>query len=197
MVEILFQGAESIIYKKEEILVKERVRKNYRIKELDEKIIKQRTKKEVNILKKLNNLNIPSPKVIKSYENIIEMEFIDGVSVKQLDEQKRNLEDVFFEIGRLVNRIHSNNIIHGDLTTSNFLFTDKVYIVDFGLSYISTKAEDKAVDLYVFEKSIRCAHDLRYITNFYNGYTQQDGSKEVMERLELVRKRGRKREEAS
>ncbi|KAF9762614.1 EKC/KEOPS complex subunit BUD32 [Nosema granulosis] len=195
MVEILFQGAESVIYKTNNILVKERIQKKYRIKELDDKIIKQRTKKEVNILKKLNSLNISAPKLVKTYENIIEMEFIDGPTVKQLDEQSENIENVFFEIGNLVYNIHSNNIIHGDLTTSNFIFTDKAFIIDFGLSYISSKSEDKAVDLYVFEKSIRCAHDLKYLEDFYKGYTAQDGAKEVMERLELVRKRGRKREE--
>jgi TP53 regulating kinase-like protein len=195
MFEILFQGAESVIYRKGDVLVKERLQKAYRIKELDEKIIKQRTKKEVTILKKLNSLNISTPKLIKITSNVIEMEFINGLTVKQLDKGDNDLREVFFEIGKLVSEIHKNNIIHGDLTTSNFIFTNKVFIIDFGLSYVSNKSEDKAVDLYVFEKSVGCAHDLKYLDDFYRGYNEKNEEKEVMERLELVRKRGRKREE--
>jgi TP53 regulating kinase-like protein len=195
MFEILFQGAESVIYRKGDVLVKERLQKAYRIKELDDKIIKQRTKKEVTILKKLNSLNISTPKLIKITSNVIEMEFINGLTVKQLDKGDNDLREVFFEIGKLVSEIHKNNIIHGDLTTSNFIFTNKVFIIDFGLSYVSNKSEDKAVDLYVFEKSVGCAHDLKYLDDFYRGYNEKNEEKEVMERLELVRKRGRKREE--
>ncbi|WUR03554.1 BUD32 protein kinase [Vairimorpha necatrix] len=188
---ILFRGAESVIYLKDGLLHKERLRKKYRIEELDTKIIKQRTKKEVNILIKLNALGIPCPVYKHTEGNIIKMEYIDGKNVKDLTNLS---EDIFKEIGKLVNILHTNNIIHGDLTTSNFIYKDKIFVIDFGLSYISTKAEDKAVDLYVFEKSVKCAHDEKFIKNFYEGYTCQGNQEEVMTRLELVRKRGRKQE---
>lgn len=187
--EILFRGAESIIYIKENILYKERLRKSYRIEELDLKIIKQRTKKEIKMLKLLNSLNISCPKYLFCQENIIAMEYIDGKTVKNFI-----VDNIFFEIGKLVYLIHKNNIVHGDLTTSNFICKDKLYIIDFGLSYISTKSEDKAVDLYVFEKAIRCAHDEKFVQEFYDGYKTLGDTEEIIERLEKVRKRGRKQE---
>lgn len=191
---ILFRGAESIIYIKEGILYKERLSEKYRIPELDTKITKQRTKKECSIMKKLNLLGIPTP-IYKSCEgNIIQMEYINGETVKEMTNSANDLENIFYEIGTLVNTLHINNIIHGDLTTSNFIYKDKIYIIDFGLSFISSKAEDKAVDLYVFEKSIKCAHDIKYLDPFYLGYVSKGDTKEVMTRLELVRKRGRKQE---
>lgn len=191
---ILFRGAESVIYVKEGILYKERLSKKYRIPELDNKITKQRTKKECNIMKKLNSLGIPTP-IYKFCEgNIIQMEYIDGKTVKEITDSGSDLENIFYEIGTLVNTLHTNNIIHGDLTTSNFIYKNKVHIIDFGLSFISSKVEDKAVDLYVFEKSIKCAHDIKYIESFYSGYVSKENTEEVMTRLELVRKRGRKQE---
>lgn len=186
---ILFRGAESIIYVKNNILHKERLCKEYRLNELDSKIIKQRTKKEIKIIKLLNSLNISCPKYLFSKDNIIMMEYIDGKTIKEFI-----TENIFYEVGKLVFLLHKNNIVHGDLTTSNFIYRDKLYIIDFGLSFISLKNEDKAVDLFVFEKSIRCAHDEKYIDEFYEGYKSSGDTKEIMERLEKVRKRGRKHE---
>lgn len=184
---ILFRGAESIIYLQNNLLYKERLSKKYRIKELDKKIIEQRTKKEVNTLKKLNFLQIPAPIYKHSKGSIIIMEYLEGKTVKEL---KNLSENIFHEIGKLVKLLHDNNIIHGDLTTSNFIYNDKIYVIDFGLSFTSTKVEDKAVDLYVFEKSVKCAHDEKYLESFYKGYNNE----EILRRLELVRKRGRKQE---
>lgn len=76
--------------------------------------------------------------------------------------------------------MHNAQCIHGDLTTSNMLLKLKiplsaesncslnaadyfvntfiVYLIDFGLSYASSSAEDFAVDLHVLEKAIGSAH---------------------------------------
>ena len=63
----------------------------------------------------------------------------------------------------------------------------------------SNSIEDKAVDLYVFEKSLLCEkncekHFLRSIEKFYQGYmiTSQQGTK-VISRLGNVKLRGRKK----
>ena len=51
-------------------------------------------------------------------------------------------------MGTLVGRIHANGICHGDLTTSNFMKKeDKYYIIDFGLSSMSTTDENRAVGI--------------------------------------------------
>lgn len=75
--------------------------------------------------------------------------------------------------------LHDAGIVHGDLTTSNMMLRDAtqqlvcmhslavVYcmqsccpqvMIDFGLSYNSTIAEDKAVDLYVLERAFLSTH---------------------------------------
>lgn len=78
------------------------------------------------------------------------------------------LADAIMEsIGKAIGRMHRENVIHGDLTTSNMLLrwhladTDdkaSIVIIDFGLSYVSALAEDKAVDLYVLERALASTH---------------------------------------
>ena len=49
-------------------------------------------------------------------------------------------------IGKMVGTMHKNGIMHGDLTTSNFLlYQNRVYVIDFGLSQNTVKPEDHAV----------------------------------------------------
>ena len=44
---IIATGAESIIYKKDNLVLKKRIKKSYRISEIDEKIRKLRTRNDV------------------------------------------------------------------------------------------------------------------------------------------------------
>ena len=50
MSEILSQGAEAIITQQDEEVIKKRIEKSYRLKELDEKIRKLRTEMKPNFL---------------------------------------------------------------------------------------------------------------------------------------------------
>lgn len=116
--------------------------------------------------------------------NTICMERIEGISLKKADLNYK----INYELGELVRKIHDLNIIHGDLTTENFILKDKIYIIDFGLSFYSTKDEDKAVDLYVLERAFQCLHG--ELDGFYDGYKESS----VLEKLKEVRRRGRKRD---
>src|SRR3712207_9557933 len=43
--------------------------------------------------------------------------------------------DICYKIGRCAALLHANNIIHGDLTTSNFVINkERLVLLDFGLS---------------------------------------------------------------
>lgn len=56
-------------------------------------------------------------------------------------------------------RVHEIGIIHGDLTTSNMIMKEnKIFLIDFGLSYFKDSAEDRAVDLYVLERAFKSTH---------------------------------------
>lgn len=66
-----------------------------------------------------------------------------------------------FKIGEIVAKLHNHNYIHGDLTTSNFLIEDgtgDLVLIDFGLTTVSSSAEDMGVDLYVLERAFISTH---------------------------------------
>ena len=136
---IIKQGAEGILYKEKDYLIKERIKKSYRIEEIDNKLRKFRTRREGKLLQKTEN----SPQVfeVNDKEMKIKMEFIDGELVKDIldDLRKDKRNNLLREIGGKVARMHDKDIIHGDLTTSNMILKDKIYFVDFGLGFDSKK----------------------------------------------------------
>lgn len=192
--QLLAQGAEAKIFDNGDSIAKVRLSKGYRIPEIDEKIIKTRLRKEVKILVKLEQLGINAPKFIRTEGNTLYMEKIVGKTAKESINDDTQ-EDILFRIGILVAELHNADIIHGDLTTLNFLVNENIYVIDFGLSYVSHKNEDKAVDIYVFERALKCGHSEKYLGSFYKGYSSKVGNHAILERLESVRLRGRKREE--
>jgi len=96
------------------------------------------------------------------------------------------------EIGRSVRKLHDANIIHGDLTTSNMILKDKVYFIDFGLGFFSTRIEDKAVDLFLFKKALESKHHEVW-EECFKEVLKAYGDQKVMERLKEIEKRGRYR----
>lgn len=197
---LIAQGAEAKIWKREEgsekWIIKERISKTYRIKELDEKIIKSRNKREISILEKAGKI-IDAPKILNSSFNTITMEFIDGKKLADcLDDFNDNKRiEICKLIGKNIALLHNNNIIHGDLTTSNMIFNNKVYFIDFGLSFIDPKIEHKAVDLHLLRQAIESKHFSHYESSFnaiIESYLENcNQGKEIIKRLEIVEGRGR------
>jgi TP53 regulating kinase and related kinases len=185
--ELLKQGAEAKIYKGKfegkSSIVKERFKKTYRHPDLDKSLTKKRIKNEVKILNKAQSLGVSVPKVYKTDLNngLIIMEFIENslicrdyifnlVGLKNKneitqDEFAEKIKQDSLEIGKIIGNLHRNEVIHGDLTTSNILIknaqvdtdssatntnqcSSRIVFIDFGLSVISSQLEDKAVDLY-------------------------------------------------
>jgi len=108
----------------------------------------------------------------------ITMQEIPGTPVHDLPESK--IIELSKDIGKLVGTLHKNGIMHGDLTTSNFILFQKiVFIIDFGLSQISIKPEDHAVDLRLIKEILNSAH-AKIMTsswkNFLIGYKSVVGS---------------------
>ncbi len=191
---IIGRGAEAILIKENNQLVKDRIKKGYRLPSLDEKLRKQRTKKETRLLEKASEL-IPVPKVIKTDEKEkIEMEFIDG---KKLSEHLDNLKDaekICEQIGKNIAKLHDADIIHGDLTTSNMILKDnQVFFIDFGLGFTSKRIEDKAVDLHLLRQALEAKHFQNWESLFNSvlrGYNSKDKTL-VLEQLKKVEARGR------
>jgi len=194
------QGAEAILYKDNNEVIKERFSKKYRLAHLDESLRKFRTRREAKILGRLQELNFPAPhlKDFSDKRMSIVMDFIPGEKLKDLLQAKDNFEQLAKEIGQRVAKLHQANIIHGDLTTSNMIkhqVTGKLHLIDFGLSSFSEKVEDKAVDLFLLDRTLESTHFELYpdiFTQALEGYKENNPqAKEILERLEQVKMRGR------
>lgn len=192
---ILQQGAEAVISLDKNVVTKERIKKNYRIPEIDDKIRKFRTRRETKILQKAE---IPVPKVLSSddKEMKIKMQYIDGELLKDyLDKvNKKKRKEICKEIGENTAKIHNQNIVHGDLTTSNMILKDKVYFIDFGLSSVSDKIEAKAVDIHLLRQAFEAKHhehSEEMFKSFLKGYKKCKHYKQILERLKKVESRGR------
>ena len=190
---IIGSGAEAIIYLDKNV-IKDRIKKNYRIKEIDEKLRKSRTKREAKIFEKLAIIDFPAPRLIQTNKKqIIEMDFIEGNKLRDVLNEN-NYKKLMNELGEKIAILHNNNIIHGDLTTSNFIVNNQIYFIDFGLSFFSQKVEDKAVDLHLLKQALESRHYKIWEKSFkevLQGYRAASDYKEVMQRFERVEKRGR------
>ncbi len=211
MNKLIAQGAEAKIFLDKSIINKERIPKGYRHPRLDEQIRKQRTKREGRILHKAYSLKIQVPKILNANKKgepnnkfNLELEYINGDRLSETlnDYDEKKQFQTMKQIGKQVALLHANNLIHGDLTTSNTILKEEtVYIIDFGLGFVSTKQEDKAVDLHLIKQALEAKHfrspdHLRGQNNedlfkeFCKGYKWEDADK-ILERLEVVEKRGR------
>src|SRR3989344_1016301 len=195
---IIARGAEATITKTGNTIVKERIEKSYRYPELDKKIRKLRTRSEVKTLEKAIKI-IPTPKVISSDEikAEIQMQYLEGRKLAEHLE-KTNYKKVCEKIGNNLAKIHDNNIIHGDLTTSNMILNEKenkVYFIDYGLGFQSSRVEDKAVDLHLIKQALEAKHPKIYEEAFkavIKSYIKQSKeAKQTLVQLEKVEKRGR------
>ncbi|MCV0401924.1 MAG: Kae1-associated serine/threonine protein kinase [Nitrosopumilus sp.] len=175
---LLKKGAEADLYQTKwqdsKAILKIRKIKKYRNSSLDSKIRKQRTIKESQMLSHVKSFGVPTPLVyfVNLDKTSIIMQEIPGKPVHDLPPSQ--IIDLSKEIGRLVGTLHKNGVMHGDLTTSNFiLFQKTVYVIDFGLSQISIKPEDHAVDLRLIKEILNSAHAKIMMSswkNFLNGY---------------------------
>lgn len=196
---VIARGAEAIIYKTKDSIVKERIRKKYRHPKLDKSIIKKRTKAETKLLRKVS-LIIDVPRVIDSNENKIFIEEIAGdkLSIKLNSYPKEKQKEVMKKVGESIAKIHKAGIIHGDLTTSNMIYfnDEKLYMIDFGLGYFNGKIEDKAVDVHVLKEALNSKH-FQNANNLFKWFKQgylkinKDQGEKVFERLSAIEKRGR------
>lgn len=195
------KGAEAVLvkstYNNNSIVIKKRVMKKYRHPELDSHIILKRTITESNLLKKAKKagLNVPNVFYTDKNKHEIYIEYVEGFTVK---EKLRKENSTFNEqLGILMADLHNLDIIHGDLTTSNMLIRNTtIFLIDFGLGYFSKSIEDKAVDLFLFERTFLCTHpdrkdDLVKIIFFY--FEKIKNKTEILKRIEIIRSRGRKK----
>jgi Kae1-associated kinase Bud32 len=195
--ELLSQGAESKLWRNGSFLIKERVKKSYRISQLDLMLRRQRTRAEARLLERAGKLiNVPRVKSVSDYS--ITMDYIDAPVLRDVLDSNLN---AMKEVGRSIALLHANNIIHGDLTTSNMILSGRdLFIIDFGLGEVSDKVESRAVDLHVLKQALESRHYNVYNKAwrlFRKAYEKQySAGKAVLKRLQAVELRGRYKNKA-
>tara|TARA_B110000014_G_scaffold163894_1_gene115712 strand:- start:445 stop:834 length:390 start_codon:yes stop_codon:yes gene_type:complete len=124
------------------------------------------------------------------------MQYIDGKIVR--DTKDNDIIKICSEIGKIVGVLHKNGIMHGDLTTSNFIVhKKKLFLIDFGLASRTEKPDDHAVDLRLFKEILNSAHAQvmeKSWKNFQKGYSKAVGlkySKKILSLVGVIESRGR------
>jgi TP53 regulating kinase-like protein len=124
------------------------------------------------------------------------MQYIDGRIVRDMEDN--NIVMLCNEIGKNVGIMHKNGIMHGDLTTSNFIvYKKKLFLIDFGLASRTEKPDDHAVDLRLFKEILNSAHAKvveQSWKNFQKGYAKAVGlqySKKILNLVAVIESRGR------
>jgi TP53 regulating kinase and related kinases len=197
---IVKRGAEAVIWMANGHIVKERVKKSYRLPQIDEKLRKLRTRKEASLLLHAKRAGVSVPEVISVLEPEfkVKMEYVDGKRLKEFlnETDDKGRKKAATMVGKAVGLLHSSGIIHGDLTTSNMILREgKVYLIDFGLGDHSKRIESQAIDLSVLREAFKSTH-YKYLSilweSFIKGYGQtNDNFNKVLDALNGIEKRGR------
>ena len=189
---LIAKGAESNIVKSnylgESAILKDRISKNYRIPEIDDKIRRMRCRSEAKLLSDAKRAGVKTPVLydVDLKNKSILMEEIDGVMVRDIID-----EYIASQIGCEIKKLHSHGIIHGDITTSNImLLDDSLVFIDFGLGRYSQVREDKAVDLLVLKKSLQSI-DYNLAVKYFDCVLEGYGDKSIENTIRDIESRGR------
>ena len=237
---LLSQGAEGKIYIGEflskKCLIKERFQKKYRVEELDKKLTKNRMLNESRNILRASKLGIKVPSLyfIDLIERKIYMEYLENscqlkaiiqsiYSKSDIKPYELLINKISNDLGDIISKLHSGDLIHGDLTPSNIILTikddtssdllnnaenkiienknyDDMYLIDFGLSSValstSSSMEDKAVDLYVLKRAIISSNPKseELFEKAMNVYQDKcKNGKDIINKYKKVEMRGRKK----
>ena len=191
-VHVLSKGAEADIYRTKwfgnDAVSKIRVKKPYRQNSLDNEIRRNRTLREATMLSNAKETGVRTPFIyfVDPVSAEIVMEFIEGINAKEKMD-----ENLALQMGRYAGLLHINNLIHNDLTTSNFINSrnNQLVLLDFGLSFFSERLEDKAVDIRlvkeVFSSFYARISDLIF-SRFLLGYSSIISQTDMRATLRIV-----------
>jgi TP53 regulating kinase-like protein len=184
-----FQCAEAIVEIEGDLVYKRRIEKRYRVKELDTRLRKERTKSEAKLISEARRKGVPTPVIFDVNEYVLVMEKIEGELAREVI-----TEPLSERIGEFVGILHKSGIIHGDLTTSNIIVGDRIYLIDFGLAFIESNTEARGVDVHVFFQSLQGTHEAyeRLKKAFTIGYKRTfPQATQVLKRAAEIERRGR------
>jgi Kae1-associated kinase Bud32 len=203
---ILYRGAEAVIcltrYRGRQMVQKRRVKKSYRIEEIDRQLISSRTREEAKLITLARRCGVSVPLIydVDLVAGVITMEYLRGKRIKDILNSLAEPERarICGLIGESIAMLHNHDIIHGDITTSNMiLFDDRIHLIDFGLGSINGEVEAKGVDLHVLMEAFDSTHSqypdcFRQVFEGYEKRFQGDASV-VKKKIDDIVRRGRYR----
>ena len=195
--ELLFKGAESNIYLtkwyNKKAISKIRIPKIYRHRVLDDDLRRRRTISESKMITLAKEFGLRTPYIyfVDPFRAEIVMEFISGTRASKV-----LTSSICNEIGRFVSTLHLFNIIHGDLTPANFIVNRKITMIDMGLSFHSTRREDKAMDIRLFKEILKSTYHRNYsefFGDFLDGYKSVNSKEldKILQRIDEIETRKR------
>ncbi|RZN65231.1 MAG: Kae1-associated kinase Bud32 [Candidatus Methanoliparum thermophilum] len=194
---MVIKGAEADVEFDEDngIVIKKRLPKRYRIKQLDDIIRRERTKIEAKIMADARKVGVPTPIILDITYDTIKMELINGVTLKEVIDER-----LIERVGEHVGKMHKRGIVHGDLTTANMIYSseeDVIYLIDFGLSRYDEEMEGRGVDIHVLFQMLHIYDNYDKLEeSFIKGYKKVfDKAEEVLDRVKKIEKRGRYKHE--
>ncbi|KAG3121689.1 hypothetical protein PI124_g995 [Phytophthora idaei] len=212
--QLISQGAEAKVFETDfagrACIVKERVKKSYRLPVLDKKLSHRRLVQEARCILKCRRAGVLTPVIflVDEDNSRLYLEKIEGGSLKDYLRRAYKLGPKYgdkalkkaYHIGEAIAKMHDADIVHGDLTTSNMMLSSDdatdVTMIDFGLANSQPLPEDKAVDLYVMERAFASTHVnsellVEEVLRAYRAKSRRSDA--IFQKLSQVRLRGRKR----
>lgn len=204
---LIKKGAEASLYIEDwqdrRVVLKRRLPKSYRHHKLDREIQTQRTKHEPQMIHKAKEAGVPTPivYVVDLPKATIVMEYVEGKQVKQvLDDMPADERTGLCRVvGESIGKLHGNGIMHGDLTTSNLIFTpqSEVVFLDFGLSEQTLELEARGVDLHLMKRALTSTHYgfadecFKAVIKGYETVVGRKATREVLRKIREIERRGR------
>jgi Kae1-associated kinase Bud32 len=186
-------------------LVKERERKGYRPKPLDERLRRERTRTETRLLVEARRLGVRTPIIydVDLVHHRLVLERLPGPTLKALLEDTtlppEAVPTAVRSFGVALGRLHAGGISHGDLTSSNVLFPggwrEAPAFLDLSMGSRSAGIEELAIDLHLVEGDLKALHPKadRLLKLFFEGYAEghPEGHRAVRARAKEIRGRVR------
>jgi N6-L-threonylcarbamoyladenine synthase/protein kinase Bud32 len=146
------RGAEAVVTFRNGNAEKRRIPKKYRVPALDKRLIAERTRAEARLIAAARKGGVPTPVMSDITADTIVMEQVKGTLLAQ-----DLTEATVHKAGRMIGKLHTAGIIHGDLTTSNMILRENdgvCVLIDFGLAQVNSDIEQRGVDVHVLFQTL-------------------------------------------
>jgi len=186
------KGAEAILTKTRVLsfpaVEKFRPKKKYRADALDEKIRRERTRREARLLSRAKEAGVICPLVYEVSDFSIRMKFLEGEMLYHALRSRPIKQSEIASAACILAALHSVDVVHGDFTPANLMNTrEGMAVIDFGLGSISHDVEDKGTDILTMKKALGNKEGQA----FSAAYSRAGGKQSVVKMSGEIEKRAR------